>query len=47
VFFDFKDKITKKITDGQTIYLKTPVIKDQVLQVLINNPNVIVRAASE
>jgi len=23
VFFDFKDKVTRKIADGQTIYLKT------------------------
>lgn len=28
------------------IYLKTPIKKDEVIKVLVNNPNVIIRAAS-
>jgi hypothetical protein len=46
-FLDFKERITKKIRDEETIYLRTPVKKDEVVRVVVNNPNVIIRASSE
>lgn len=46
-FLDFKERITKKIRDEEKIYLRTPVKKDEVVRVVVNNPNVIIRASSE
>jgi hypothetical protein len=39
--------LQKKIRDEETIYLRTPVKKDEVVRVVVNNPNVIIRASSE
>jgi len=46
-FIDFKGRITKKIKDEQLVYLRTPLKQDEVIRVVVNNPNVIIRAASE
>ena len=47
VFFEFKDIITRKIRDEEQVYLKTTLKKDEVVRVVVNNPNVIVRASSD
>lgn len=46
-FIDFKGRVTKKIKDEQLLYFRTPMKQDQVIRVVVNNPNVIIRASSQ
>lgn len=45
VYLDFKDTITKKMREGEKLYLKTTLQAKKAVQAVVNSPNVIIYAA--
>ncbi len=42
---DFKDKFTKKMREGEKVFMKTNIKGKQAVQAVVNSPNVIIYAA--